>query len=570
MRKLPSPAGGRAWWVGARGGWARVLYHATVIAFSSVSKQYGGQILFVDASFQINPGEKVGLVGPNGAGKSTVFRMIAGEEQPDDGAVERPRKLSLGYFRQDVGELRGRTILAETCAGAGEVAQLADELARLGAKLEAAAEDGTDLDEVVARFGEVQARYQDLGGYELEARAQAILHGLGFAPDQEGNDVGTLSGGWKMRVALAQILLARPDLLLLDEPTNYLDLESILWLEGFLRDYAGTVVMTCHDREIMNRVVTKIVEIDGGDLRSYTGNYDFYERMREIEAQRREAEYARQQARLAKESRFIERFKTHVAKAAQVQSRLKKLDKIEKIAEPRRIVEKSFDFRTPPRSGDDVVKLDGVAKAYGARVVHAGLSLVVRRRERWAVMGENGAGKSTLLKMIAGALAPDRGSAGLGAAVSMGYYAQHVMDGLGGERTVLEELEAHAPLANQGTLRGLAGMFGFHDDDVFKPIRVLSGGERARVALAKLLYDAPNLLVLDEPTNHLDIATKRALVTALAEYEGTLIFVSHDRQFLRALANRVLELSSAGPRVYGGSYDEYVASTGREAPGMRA
>jgi ATPase subunit of ABC transporter with duplicated ATPase domains len=537
-----------------------------VIAFSSVSKQYGGQILFFDASFQINPGEKVGLVGPNGAGKSTVFRLIAGEDQPDDGAVERPRKLSLGYFRQDVGDLRGRSILAETCAGAGEVSRLADELARLSARLEAA---GDDLDEVVERFGEVQARYQDLGGYELEARAQAILAGLGFPPDQVGNDVSTLSGGWKMRVALAQILLARPDLLLLDEPTNYLDLESILWLEAFLRDYAGTVVMTCHDREIMNRVATKIVEIDGGDLRSYTGNYDFYERMREIEAQRREAEYARQQARLAKESRFIERFKTHVAKAAQVQSRLKKLDKIEKVAEPRRIVEKSYEFRTPARSGDDVVKLDGVAKAYGARVVHAGLSMIVRRRERWAVMGENGAGKSTLLKMIAGALAPDRGSAALGASVSLGYYAQHVMDGLGGDRTVLEELEAHAPLANQGTLRNLAGMLGFHDDDVFKPVRVLSGGERARVALAKLLYDAPNLLVLDEPTNHLDIATKRALVKALADYEGTLIFVSHDRQFLRALASRVLELSSAGPRIYGGSYDEYVASTGREAPGMR-
>jgi len=538
-----------------------------VIAFSSVSKQYGGQILFVDASFQINPGEKVGLVGPNGAGKSTVFRLIAGEEQADDGAVERPRKLTLGYFRQDVGDLRGRSILAETCAGAGEVARLADELARLGARLEAA---GDDLDEVVERFGEVQARYQDLGGYELEARAQAILNGLGFAPDRVADDVGTLSGGWKMRVALAQILLARPDLLLLDEPTNYLDLESILWLEAFLRDYAGTVVMTCHDREIMNRVATKIVEIDGGDLRTYSGNYDLYERMREIEAQRREAEYARQQARLAKENRFIERFKTHVAKAAQVQSRLKKLDKIDKIAEPRRIVEKSFDFRAPARSGDDVVKLDGVAKAYGARVVHAGLSLTVRRRERWAVMGENGAGKSTLLKMIAGALDPDRGSAALGASVQLGYYAQHVMDGLGGERTVLEELAAHAPLANQGTLRNLAGMFGFHDDDVFKPVRVLSGGERARVALAKLLYDAPNLLVLDEPTNHLDIATKRALVRALADYEGTLVFVSHDRQFLRALANRVLELSAAGPRIYGGSYDEYVASTGREAPGMRA
>jgi ATPase subunit of ABC transporter with duplicated ATPase domains len=538
-----------------------------VIAFSSVSKQYGGQILFVDASFQINPGEKVGLVGPNGAGKSTVFRMIVGDDAPDDGAVERPRKLTIGYFRQDVGDLRGRTILAETCAGAGEVAELGAELARLGAALE---NPGDDLDAVVARFGEVQARYQDLGGYELEARAQSILAGLGFATDVVGNDVGTLSGGWKMRVALAQILLARPDLLLLDEPTNYLDLESILWLEDWLRDYPGTVVMTCHDREIMNRIVDKIVEIDGGAVRTYTGNYDFYEKMRAEEAVRREAEYARQQAMLAKESRFIERFKTHVAKASQVQSRIKKLDKIEKVEPPRRIVEKHFEFRPPPRSGDDVVKIAGIKKAYGARVVHAGLTMTVQRRERWAVMGENGAGKSTLLKIIAGALAPDAGAASIGAAVTMGYYAQHVMEELGADRSVLEELQEHAPAANQGTLRGLAGAFGFHDDDVFKPVRVLSGGERARVALAKLLFDAPNLLVLDEPTNHLDIATKRALIRALADYEGTLIFVSHDRQFLRALANRVLELSAAGPRPYGGSYEEYVASTGREAPGMRA
>ncbi len=537
-----------------------------MIAFSSVSKQYGGQILFVDASFQINAGEKVGLVGPNGAGKSTVFRLIVGEEQPDDGAVERPKKITLGYFRQDVGELRGRSILAETCAGAGEVSDLADELAKLGARLEAA---GDDLDEVVARFGEVQARYQDLGGYELEARAQTILSGLGFGVDQVGNDVGTLSGGWKMRVALAQILLARPDVLLLDEPTNYLDLESIIWLEGFLRDYPGAVVMTCHDREIMNRVASKIVEIDGGELRTYTGNYDFYEKMREIEATRREASYARQQAMLEKESKFIERFKAQAAKASLVQSRIKKLDKIEKIAEPRRIVDKTYEFRTPARSGDDVIKLDSIAKAYGSHVVHAGLSMIFHRKERWAVMGENGAGKSTLLKMIAGALQPDAGSATIGASVTMGYYAQHVMDGLVGDRTVLEELQEHAPMANQGALRGLAGAFGFHDEDVFKPVRVLSGGEKARLALAKLLYDAPNLLVLDEPTNHLDIATKRALVRALADYEGTLVFVSHDRQFLRALANRVLELSSAGPRLYGGSYDEYVASTGREAPGMR-
>ena len=537
-----------------------------MLAFSNVTKQYGGQVLFVDASFQINPGERIGLVGPNGAGKSTVFRLILGDEDADDGVIERPRKLAIGCFRQDAGDARGRSILAETVAGAGEVATLGEELHELTTRLEAA---GDDLDEVVTRFGEVQARYQDLGGYELEARAQEILAGLGFAAERMNDDVGTLSGGWKMRVALARILLARPEILLLDEPTNYLDLESLLWLEGFLRGYPGTVVMTCHDRDIMNRVVGKIIEIDGGAIRTYGGNYDFYERARVEETARREAEYARQQAMLAKESRFIERFKTHVAKAAQVQSRLKKLDKIEKIAEPRRIVERSFEFRAPPRSGDDVVKLDKLRKTYGPRVVHDDLSLIVRRGERWAVMGENGAGKSTLLKMMAGALAPDGGSASVGASVTLGYYAQHTMDGLTADRSLLEELEAHAPLANQGTLRGLAGAFGFQDDDVFKPVRILSGGEKARLALAKLMWDAPNLMILDEPSNHLDIVTKRALTAALRDYTGTLVFVSHDRMFLRALATRVLELGPTGPRVYGGSYDEYVASTGREAPGMR-
>jgi ATPase subunit of ABC transporter with duplicated ATPase domains len=538
-----------------------------VIAFANVCKQFGGQVLFVDASFQITANDKIGLVGPNGAGKTTLFRLIAGEDSPDDGVVERPRKLAVGYFRQDVGDLRGRSILAETCAGAGEVAELGSELAALTKALESG--DG-DLDEVVMRFSDVQERYQQAGGYDLEARAQTILHGLGFADDQMSADVATLSGGWKMRVALAQILLAKPPLLLLDEPTNYLDLESILWLETFLKRFDGTVVMTCHDREIMNRVVTKIVEIDGGELRSYSGNYDFYEQARREQATQREAAYARQQAMLAKESRFVERFKTHVAKAAQVQSRLKKLEKIEKIEQPRRFVETTFEFRTPPRSGDDVVRLEGIGKSYEHRTVHANLTFTVRRKERWAVMGENGAGKSTLLKMIAGTLLPDSGAIQLGASVAMGYYAQHVMEGLSGERTVLEELQHHAPSSNLGTLRNLAGMFGFRDDDVFKPVRVLSGGERARVALAKLLYDAPNLLVLDEPTNHLDIATKRAIVRSLTAYEGTLIFVSHDREFLSQLATRVLELSPGQlPRVYGGTYREYVASTGREAPGMR-
>jgi ATPase subunit of ABC transporter with duplicated ATPase domains len=327
--------------------------------------------------------------------------------------------------------------------------------------------------------------------------------------------------------------------------------------------------MTCHDRDVMNRVVSKIVEIDGGQVRTYSGNFEFYEQARELETQRREAEYARQQAMLAKEMRFVERFRAQAAKAAQVQSRIKKLDKIERIEPPRRLIERRFEFRKPPRSGEDVVKVEHVRKAYGARVVHDGLGLLVRRGERWAVMGENGAGKTTLLKMMAGMLAPDDGDVTLGAAVTLGYFAQHQMEQLDAENNVLEELQAHAPTATIGTLRSMAGAFGFQGDDVEKPIRVLSGGERARLALAKILYDAPNLLVLDEPTNHLDLVTKKSLVRSLADYEGTIVFVSHDRMFLRALATRVLELGAGGPHLYGGRYDEYVAATGHEAPGMR-
>lgn len=538
-----------------------------MISFSNVSKQYGGQILFVEASFFLGPGEKIGLVGPNGAGKSTIFRLITGEEHPDDGLVDRPKRITIGYFRQDVGDLKGRSVLSETLSGAGEAGRLGEELKTLEAKLND--HEADDFSEAVERYGEAQARFQELGGYDLEARAHAILAGLGFSPEQVEGDVGNLSGGWKMRVALAQILLAQPDVLLLDEPTNYLDIESILWLEGFLRAYKGAVLMTCHDRDVMNRVVSKIVEIDGGDIKSYSGDYEFYEAQRAIAAAQQEAQYERQQAMLAKEQAFIDRFKARASHAAQVQSRIKKLDKIEKVEPPRRIVEKTFDFKKAPRSGDDVVKVSGVAKKFGEKIVHAETNLLVRRTERWAVMGENGSGKTTLLKMIAGALDPDAGSVSVGASVTMGYFAQHQMEQLGADRTVIEELVAHSPTTNLGTLRSLAGAFGFHGDDHEKPIRVLSGGERARLALAKILFDAPNLLVLDEPTNHLDIVTKRALIKALSTYEGTIVFVSHDRTFLRSIASRILELSKEGPHLYNGSYDEYVSSTGREAPGMR-
>jgi ATPase subunit of ABC transporter with duplicated ATPase domains len=537
-----------------------------VVELSNVTVQFGSQVLFVDASFKINPGEKVGLVGPNGSGKTTIFRLLLGEERPDEGSVDRPKRLTIGYFRQDFAEWRDRSVLVEAMAGSA-VASLGDELVALEARLGDC--DAPDYDAVLERYGEVQARFSEGGGYDLEARARAILAGLGFHQEQMDGPLGALSGGWRMRVQLARLLLMKPELLLLDEPTNYLDIESIVWLEAWLKDFPGAVLMTCHDRDVMNRVVRKVVEIDGGKVRTYTGDYDAYEKARALDAAQREAEYEKQQAMLAKDLRFIERFRAQPSKASQVQSRAKKLDKIERIEPPRRLVEREFQFKKPERSGNDVVKVAGVRKRYGARVVHDGVDLMVRRGERWAIMGENGAGKTTLLKMIAGALLPDDGEVGIGASVQMGYFAQHQMEQLDGDRTVLEELEAHAPRVGFGVLRSLAGAFGFSGDDVDKPISVLSGGEKARLALAKMLYDAPNLLVLDEPTNHLDIVTKKALVRALADYDGTLVFVSHDRAFLRALATRVLELTSEGAKPFGGSYDAYVQAFGREAPGLR-
>src|SRR5881392_1663775 len=387
-----------------------------MISLSRISKQYGRQILFVDASFQLNPGETVGLVGPNGSGKTTLFRLITGEEVPDEGEISISKKLTVGYFRQDVEEMSGRSVLDEAILGSGRVGDLHHELEQLQNAMSDPAQ-GDDLERILSRFGEVQEEYDHLGGYALEAQAREVLHGLGFEDDRIDGDVGALSGGWKMRVAMARVLLGRPDVLLMDEPTNHLDLESIIWLESFLKSLPGALFMTSHDREFMNRTVARIAEIDGGEITVYSGNYDFYERERAIRDANREAAYARQQAMFAKEQRFIERFQTHAAKAAQVQSRVKALEKIEKIELPKRRRVVKFDFRQPPRSGDIVATLEHVSKAYGKRVVHADLSLTIQRGERWCVMGKNGAGKSTLLKMVAGALPSDTGEIRLGASL---------------------------------------------------------------------------------------------------------------------------------------------------------
>jgi ATPase subunit of ABC transporter with duplicated ATPase domains len=543
-----------------------------MISFSNINKQYGKQLLFVDASFQLNPGEKVGLVGPNGAGKTTLFRMVVGEETPDEGAVSVPKKLTIGYFRQDVEEMQGRSVLDEAIAGSGRVGNLHHELEALQHDM-SDPEKADDMEGILERFGHVQEEYEHLGGYALESQAREVLHGLGFKDDQIDGDVGSLSGGWKMRVALARVLLGMPDVLLMDEPTNHLDIESIIWLEQFLKSFPGALLMTSHDREFMNRLVSKIAEIDGGEIITYSGNYDFYERERAVRESNQQAAFARQQSMLAKEQRFIDRFRTHAAKAAQVQSRIKALDKIEKIELPKKRQVVKFEFRLPPRSGEQVAVVENLHKSFGPRVIYEGFNLTIRRGERWAVMGRNGAGKTTLLKMIAGASAPDTGSVRLGASLYMGYFAQQSLDVLNPDLTVVEQLQQDFPQDGLGLLRTLAGAFQFSGEDVDKKIRALSGGEKSRLAIARMLYNPPNFLVLDEPTNHLDLATKEMLVDALKDFEGTMIFVSHDRMFLRGLGSRVLELGGESgtdchPTVYPGSYVEYVQKLGHEAPGI--
>ncbi len=538
-----------------------------MIRLDNIVKQNGHQILFVAASMGLQKGERVGLVGPNGAGKTTLFRMIAGEEKPDDGQVTVETGMTIGYFSQDVGEMAGQSAVAAVMDGVGPVSALSAEMAALEAAMVDPDRAG-EMDAIVERYGEVQTRFQELDGYALEARAREVLAGLSFSQERMDGDVGLLSGGWKMRVALARILLMRPDAMLLDEPSNHLDLESLIWLEAFLKAYDGALLMTSHDREFMNRIVGKIVEIDGGTLTTYSGNYDFYDQQRALNEKQRQAQFERQQAMLAKEIKFIERFKARASHAAQVQSRVKKLDKIERVEPPRRRQSVQFEFRAPPRSGDDVASFRDVHKGYGSLPIYAGLDFQVRRKERWCVLGANGAGKSTLLKMAAGETAPDRGTVALGASVRMGYFAQHSMDLLDGDDTIFETLETAFPLAGQGALRTLAGCFGFSGDDVEKTCRVLSGGEKARLVMAMMLFDPPNFLVLDEPTNHLDMATKDMLVAALSEFEGTMLFVSHDRHFLAALSNRVLELTPAGVHQFGGGYTDYVARTGQEAPGL--
>jgi ATP-binding cassette subfamily F protein 3 len=543
-----------------------------MIQLVDITRQHGTQILFQNASFQILPGTRTGLVGPNGAGKTTIFRLITGEEQADGGEIVVPKKTVIGYFSQDVGEMAGRSALEEVMAASGATVRLGEEMREMESRM-CEPQDDAAMAALLERYGEAQAEFEHRGGYDLESRSQTVLTGLGIGPDAWTRPVDSFSGGWKMRIALARILTLNPDLLLLDEPTNHLDVESIIWLEDWLAgEFTGMLLMTSHDREFMNRTVSRIVEVASRTITTYSGNYDFYLNEREVRRQQLLASHRRQQEMLAKEEEFIARFAARASHAAQVQSRVKKLDKIERIEIPPEQRTIRFEFPEPPRSGDDVVKMEGLGKVWplpegGVKSVFGGVSGIIRRGEKVAVVGINGAGKSTFLKCLAGETVPTTGSVAIGANVNSGYFSQHAMEILDPKKSVFETVQEALPLAGIGVLRNLCAAFLFTGDDVHKRVEQLSGGEKSRLVLATLLGQPTNFLILDEPTNHLDIQSREILLDALRGFAGTVVLVSHDRHFLRDLVTRVMEVDHGAMCFYEGDYDYYLHKSGREAHG---
>lgn len=535
-----------------------------MIHLTNIGKHYGNKVLYSGGSIQINPGDKIGLVGPNGAGKTTIFRIIMRDEGVDAGTVSIAERTRIGYFSQTVAEMAGRSALEEVKAGAGKVSELAEQLSKMEKQLENAAElSDDDMQKLLEKYGEAQAQYEQMGGYDLDSRAREILTGLGIHPEDHNRPIETFSGGWKMRIMLAKILAMNPDVLLMDEPTNHLDLESIVWLEQWLIDFKGSLVMTSHDREFMNRIVKRIVEIANKTITTYGGNYDFYERERDIRKEQLLAAHQKQQDQIAKEEEFIARFAARASHAAQVQSRVKMLEKIERIEIPPEELTMAFEFPTPPRGGDEVVKLTNAKKVYKTpegkeKLVFSGASALVKRMDKVAVVGVNGAGKSTLLKVICGQTDLSDGQAVVGNSISIGYFSQNSLDVLDPEMTVLDEVHSRIPTAGLGTVRNLLGAFLFSGDDALKKIKVLSGGEKSRVVLATILAKPVNFLVLDEPTNHLDIRSREILLDAIKKFEGTVMLVSHDRHFLKQIANRVFEVDKTHLNTYDGNFDYYL------------
>jgi ATP-binding cassette subfamily F protein 3 len=534
-----------------------------MLTISQLTKSYGGQELFSQGNFFIGPGEKVGLVGPNGAGKTSLFRLIMKEERPDQGSIQAPDSFKIAYFSQSVGEMKGESVLDTVIHGNKALKKLKERLSILEQKCSDPNIDPDEMEKVLNEMGDVQTQFEQLGGYDIEFRAQEILTGLGISPDLHSAPIDSFSGGWKMRVALAQVLAQNPDLVLLDEPTNYLDLESILWLEEWIKNFKGAIFMTSHDRHFMNGIVKKIIEVNHKKVTVFSGNYDFYEKEKVIRREQLQASFERQQQMLSKEEEFIARFAARASHAAQVQSRVKKIDKIDKIELPAEDQEINFTFPIPPRSGNEVVTMENLAKSWfkpsgEEKVVFKDVTGVIRRLEKVAVVGVNGAGKSTLLKIMSGQTESSSGKCEIGASVSVGYFSQFSLEVLDPKKTVIEELRGRVKEKNDGYLRNLLAAFLFRGDDVEKKISVLSGGEKSRLILAGLMSQNHNLLILDEPTNHLDLASREVLLKALKEFEGTVIMVSHDRYFLRELSSKVLEVSKGGVLYFPGDFDYYL------------
>lgn len=543
-----------------------------MIHLSNISKQHGNKILYRNGSFQINSGEKIGLVGPNGAGKTTIFRIITGEEGVDGGMVSKSDRTVIGYFSQNIEEMKGRSALEEVKSAVGNIGDLQMRMADCEAKLADPELDADEMTKILEEYGEVQAEFERLGGYDIESRAAEILTGLGIGPEDYHRPTESFSGGWKMRIALAKILALNPEVLLMDEPTNHLDVESIIWLEEWLVNFKGAILMTSHDREFMNRLVTKIVEIANKTITVYGGNYDFYERERAIRKEQLISAAKRQEDMLAKEEEFIARFAARASHAAQVQSRVKKLEKIDRIEIPEEEAEIKFEWPVPPRGGDEVVKFEGLGKTWvrddgKEKNVFSGAQALVKRLDRVAVVGVNGAGKSTLLKIIAGHTEPTEGKVNLGASINLGYFSQNSLDVLDSNATIIDEVHSHIPNAGMGFVRNLLGAFKFSGEEAEKKISILSGGEKSRVVLATILAQPVNFLILDEPTNHLDIRSRELLLEAIKEFPGTVMIVSHDRHFLREITTRVFEVDKHQIRIYDGNYDYYLSKKLQEKSG---